>query len=86
MSTFPTPPEDTTGPGDDRNPTRPITRRRPSVHHRPDADFELMLLLRGASRALELRNRVVRVRRSGAAARRVPAPEPDPPRDPAHPA
>ena len=85
MSTFPTPSEDTTGPGGDRNPTRPIPQRRPFVHHRPDADFELMLLLRGASRALELRNRVVRVRRSSAARRTAP-PERDPPRDPAHPA
>ena len=90
MSTSATPPEDTAGPGGDPKPARPATPRRPSVHHRPDADFELMLLLRRASRALELRNRVVPARRAAARPAREAAAgadqAADASRDPAHPA
>lgn len=48
-------------PGSTPEPTTPA-RRRGAARVRPDADFELMLALRGAARARDLRNRVVRPR------------------------
>ena len=48
-------------PGSAPEPAAP-TRRRGAARVRPDADFELMLALRGAARARDLRNRVVRPR------------------------
>jgi hypothetical protein len=39
-----------------------IPPRRGATRVRPDADFELMLALRGAARARDLRNRIVRPR------------------------
>jgi hypothetical protein len=48
-------------PGSTPEPAAPA-RRRGATRVRPDADFELMLALRGAARARDLRNRVVRPR------------------------
>jgi hypothetical protein len=69
-------------------PTAPV-RRRGAARVRPDADFELMLALRGAARARDLRNRVVRPRSVETREAAGPAPEApddaDRPRDLAHP-
>lgn len=46
-------------PGPAPEPARSAPRRG-ATRVRPDADFELMLALRGAARARDLRNRVVR--------------------------
>jgi hypothetical protein len=63
MSASTTPPHDATGPAGGPDPTDPATpRRRGATRVRPDADFELMLALRGAASARDLRNRVVRPR------------------------
>lgn len=48
-------------PGPAPHPARPAARRG-ATRVRPDADFELMLALRGAAHARDLRNRVVRPR------------------------
>jgi hypothetical protein len=65
------------------------TRRRGATRVRPDADFELMLALRGAARARDLRNRVVRPRSAETSEAVGAGPEaPDDaerPRDLAHP-
>ena len=75
MSTFPNPPDDPPARGRDPHPDRRPPRRRP----RPPrtADFELMLALRGAARARDLRNRVVRPR--SADSREAAAPPRRPP-------
>lgn len=87
------PPDDTpAGPvGDPQpSPARSATARRgPSSRVRPTADFELMLALRGAARARDLRNRVVRPRSAETADATGPVRAPDDPadrpRDLAHP-
>ena len=97
MSASTTPPHDAAGPAGGPDPTNPATpRRRGATRARPDADFELMLALRGAASARDLRNRVVRPRFAetrDVAATGSPAATGGPaatgdaagPRDPAHP-
>jgi len=89
----PTPPLDPRDdrPGDPGSADEPAapTRRRGATRVRPDADFELMLALRGAARARDLRNRVVRPRSAETRDAASTGPE-DPgtaerPRDLAHP-
>jgi len=87
------PPDDIpAGPAGDRQPSeaRPVVARRGTAARvRPAADFELMLALRGAARARDLRNRVVRPRSAETAEATGPVPAPDDPadrpRDLAHP-
>lgn len=75
-------------PGPAPEPATPA-RRRGAARVRPDADFELMLALRGAARARGLRNRVVRPLSAETRDAAGPAPEApddgDRPRDLAHP-
>ena len=75
-------------PGPAPQPAGPA-RRRGAARVRPAADFELMLALRGAARARDLRNRVVRPRSAEAREAAGPAPgapdDADRPRDLAHP-
>ena len=75
-------------PGPTPEPAIPV-RRRGAARVRPAADFELMLALRGAARARNLRNRVVRpisaeTRDVTSAGHEGPG-EGDQPRDLAHP-
>lgn len=87
------PPDKTpAGPAGDLEPPEPrpsTARRGAAARVRPDADFELMLALRGAARARDLRNRVIRPRsaETSEASGAVPAPGDavDRPRDLAHP-
>jgi hypothetical protein len=66
MSASMIPPHDAAGPAGDPEPATPVPpRRRGAARIRPDADFELMLALRGAARARDLRNRAVRPRSAG---------------------
>lgn len=90
MSTPTTPPHDALGPAGEPGPTPASPPRRRGARVRPDADFELMLALRGAAHARDLRNRVVRP--GSADTRDAPGPGPGPeddtadrPRDLAHP-
>jgi hypothetical protein len=75
-------------PGSMPEPTAPGPRRG-SARVRPDADFDLMLALRGAARARDLRNRVVRPRSAETSRATGTGPEDpgtaDRPRDLAHP-
>lgn len=61
-------------PGPAPEPGIPV-RRRGAARVRPDADFELMLALRGAARARDLRNRVVRPRSAETRETGQPGPE-----------
>jgi hypothetical protein len=89
MSTPTTPPHDALGPAGDPGPSQASTPRRGASRVRPDADFELMLALRGAAHARDLRNRVVRPRSVETRDAAGPGPEggaaTDRPRDLAHP-
>jgi len=77
MSTPTTPPHDALGPAGEPGPTpAPATRRR-GARLRPDADFELMLALRGAAHARDLRNRVVRPGSAETRDAAAPGPEED---------
>ncbi len=80
------------GPAGDRQPSEAreeTARRRTAARVRPAADFELMLALRGAVRARDLRNRVIRPRSAETSDASGPVPVPDDPadrpRDLAHP-
>ena len=75
MSTSATPPP--RPPDEPASPDEPArtTRRPATTRVRPDADFELMLALRGAVHARDLRNRVVRP--GTADTRDAPGPGPD---------